>query len=298
MIEVVFSESVKGSMKVGKSYKKENFIKGGFAYIGKPPTIEELERKYEGKPLGGNSEDVVGITLSLDIGDISGNITGIKRKQFILEMLKNPLGINENELNEEYWRRAISDVQKLKESASNGESIRIWYSDAPYSICGFYYVVSLLRDEPCRLSAIKLPDYQIFENGQVKEYVSWGELLPGKFFEFLKYESEISHTERIFLADRWRKLQKENGPLRAVVNGKLVSVEEEFYDDFIRNEIPSHDFKMGRVIGEVLGKHGLGIGDWWVAQRIRRMVENEELEVITSHELEYQSTLRRTARKT
>lgn len=49
----------------------------------------------------------------------------------------------------------------------------------------------------------------------------------------------------------WQTLQRENAPLRAVLNGQLVSVPETLYDDFILREIAAEqdEFREANVIG-------------------------------------------------
>ena len=37
MLEVVFSDSAKGAMKMAKNYNKENMLSGAMGYIGKKP---------------------------------------------------------------------------------------------------------------------------------------------------------------------------------------------------------------------------------------------------------------------
>ncbi len=81
MLEVVFSDSEKGSMKAAKSYNAKAML-GGAYYIGEKPTKAELEKYFEGQAVGGNSQDVVNIGFSLDIGDISGEIDGMSDKTF------------------------------------------------------------------------------------------------------------------------------------------------------------------------------------------------------------------------
>jgi hypothetical protein len=64
MLEVVFSDSEKGSMKAAKSYNAKAML-GGAYYIGEKPTKAELEKYFEGQAVGGNSQDVVNIGFSL-----------------------------------------------------------------------------------------------------------------------------------------------------------------------------------------------------------------------------------------
>lgn len=295
MIEVVFSESTKGSMKIAKKYKKENMLNGAVAFIGEPLSKRELVRKFEGEALGGSSSDVIGVCINLDIGSISDDIFNEKRKKLIFQMLKSPICTDENheERSKKYWGDNIVDLNRLKECAQNGEHIRIWYSDAPHSLCGFYYINSVLKELPCKVSAIKLPEYQVQKNGTVVSYTSWGEISPGKFYKFLKFEKEISQIEKYYFAGRWRELQNENSDLRAVVNGKLISVNEDFYDYFIRINIPDTEFRMAKLIGEVLGRHQFVVGDWWIAQRIKKMIVNGELVVVSENEFDYEKILKR-----
>lgn len=295
MVEVVFSDSTKGSMKVAKNYKKENIIGGAIGYIGVPLSKKEFEEHFEGKALGGNSKEVIGVSFCLDIGDISKDTTSEERKKLLFEMFKNPF---ENQEREEkifanYWEENLVGLQKLNDSAKNGEHVRIWYSDAPYSMCGFYFLNSVLKEYNCKVTAIKLPKYQTQKNDTVISYSSWGEVAPGKFYQFLPLEAEISQLERKFIASEWVELQGQNAPIRAVVNGKLTSVAEDFYDYFIRLNIPEEEFIMARLIGEVLGRHQLSVSDWWIAHRIRNMITNGELKVISDNEFDYRKILKK-----
>lgn len=295
MIEVVFSDSTKGSMRVAKNYNKENMLSGATCYIGTPPSKDELEKSFEGKALGGTSDEVVGISFYLDIGDINDGATSNLRKDLIFEIFRDPYEEDEGNITwkHEYWEIITQDLEKIKVCAQNGENIRIWYSEAPYSICGFYFVNSILKDYDCKLSAVKLPQLEIKENNTIISYSSWAEVDPGKFHEFLRLEKEISSTEKKFLASRWRELEIENAPLRAVVNGKLVSVPEDFYDHFIRRSMLDGEFIVARLIGTVLGNHQLGISDWLVASRIEKMILNGELQVLSTDRFGYGRIIRK-----
>lgn len=299
MIEVVFSDSTKGSMKVAKNYNKENMVGGATCYIGTPPSKDELDKHLDGKALGGTSDEVVGISLYLDIGDIKSGATSNVRKELIYKMFRHPYEENEGDISwkTEYWHENLADIEKLKMCAKNGEHIRIWYSDAPYSICGFYYVISQLKEYTSKVTAVKLPKTKVKEENTIISYTSWAEVEPGKFFDFLPLEKEITITEKRFIASRWHELELENTPLRAVVNGKLVSVPEDFYDYFIRQSLLDGEFPVARLIGTVLGNYQLGIGDWLVAQRIDLMIANGEFEVVSDKEFGYSRILKRSNNK-
>ncbi|WFF71882.1 DUF3658 domain-containing protein [Proteiniclasticum sp. QWL-01] len=69
----------------------------------------------------------------------------------------------------------------------------------------------------------------------------------------------------IIVSDYWHDLMEENAPLRAIINGKITSVPEDFYDFIIIRNLPENDFIMARFIGKLLGEYSLGISDSWYA---------------------------------
>ena len=124
-------------------------------------------------------------------------------------------------------------------------------------------------------------------------YTSWGEMHAGKFYKFLPLEKELSSCEIQFFTSNWVELKEEKSTLRAVVNGKVIGVPEDFYDHLIRKEIPDGEFIMARLIGKILGKYPLGVGDWWYAKRINKMIEDGELMVVQKKKETYSQVLKK-----
>lgn len=99
----------------------------------------------------------------------------------------------------------------------------------------------------------------------------------------LSYQLSPTKFHPRFWASRWKTLQQENAPLRAVLNGQLASVPEDIYDPWVEREIAAEtgEFWEARVIGNVLGKYQLGIGDAWIALRIEEMLRAGKLQAVT-----------------
>ena len=108
----------------------------------------------------------------------------------------------------------------------------------------------------------------------------WGEVAPELFGHFLPQEKPVPPVVLRAMAQRWRELQQENAPLRAVVNGSVRSVGEDFYDPLIRRNLPEGRTKVAHIIGDVLGRERPGIGDVWLAERLRRMLSAGELRMV------------------
>ena len=120
-----------------------------------------------------------------------------------------------------------------------------------------------------------MPEYQVRQDVLIS-YQNWGEVASEEFSSFLSYEKTVSIDERQYYAIAWSKLREENSPLRAVVNGRLLSVPESFYDFLIWESITKKPVKENELIGNLLGKNQISIGDMWYAKRIDTLIEAEE----------------------
>lgn len=265
-------------MKVAKNYSEKSMIGGAIAYIGKKPSKCELKKMYEGKAIGGSSRDVVYIGFSLDVGSIRGEIDGIERKE-VFNNIWGCIDFDEKE-KERFFHMQREDLEKLLSAAMQGIPIRIWRSNAPFSACAYAFLCDALKNIDCKASVVSLPEYRETSNNTVVSYSSWSEIPPGQFYSFLSYERELSEAEKCMQASLWEDLKEENMPLRAIVNGKLISVPEDFYDHLIVKNIPNGEFVMARLIGNILCKHQLGVSDGWYALRIKKMIEENKLKVV------------------
>ena len=285
MLEVVFSDSTKGAMKIAKNYNEKSMLGGAIGYIGKKPTKAELKKQFEGQAIGGDSQDVVYIGFALDIGDISGEYDGIER-QNVFRKVWGRFDLDDNE-QKQFFHNQRKDMEKLLAAATNGTPIRIWKSNTPYSTCGFYFICNVLRNIDCEIGVVSLPEYKQVSENEIVTYSDWGEMNPGKFYQFLPLERQLAQSEKLMFSNRWCDLITENDSLRAVVNGKLISVPENFYDYIITKNIPNDDFIMARLIGKIIGNYELGVSDSWYALRIDKMIEENKLIFVENKDMSH-----------
>lgn len=304
MIEILFGDSACGSLKVAQHYGKGKYQGGSIGVIishadGSKPTKEEVEaarQEAEQKarlawenatPLGGNSADIYGFNLVLSVGDISENKPGIKRKQ-TLEHLYGVYPNNEGlYAAQEIFKRLNENLTTVRERAAAGEFLRIWYSNQPDEMCGLYWFMEQLdqwKVHSEQVSVVKLPEWEADEKENIIRKNSWGEVSPDEWYRYLPMQKPVTPVFKQSCASHWQELQEENAPLRAMLNGQLVSVSEKLYDDFILREIAAEgeEFQEAMIIGRVLGKYRLGIGDSWVAFRIEEMIHSGRLEVVSA----------------
>lgn len=233
---------------------------------------EELER--EAIPLGGSPNDVLTLSLGLDMGDIREPLGEVRYQ------LQRQWYDGENEIADRDWGRNLEAAERLK-ACGPGDTVRIWADRTPHSACGLLHAASLLKDTKAAVSVVFLPLWRETGDGKtLVSYLGWGEVEPELFGHFLSHEIPVPPVALGAMAHQWEALRRENAPLRAVVNGQVRSVREDFYDEMIRRHIPEGQTKIANIIGDVLGREKPGIGDVWLAERIRWMLSTGELRMV------------------
>lgn len=301
LIEIVFSESAYGSLKVGQSYGVGKYRGGSTSVFikkddGSQPSKEErhkAQRQAEEKarrdwesaiPLGSKANDIYCFDLAWSIGEITESEIGSQRRE-VLHKLRSiwPQHALDDEL-EINRLKDQTNFDAVLERCATGEPIRVWYSHNPDEMCGMYWLLSQLRPIKSRgpVFLVKLPEWEYREDGVICSHNGWGEIGPGEWGLYQTLQQEAMPAFFSLCAAKWSQLREENAPLRVFLNGQLQSASDTIYDSFILREIEKQPevFVEAIVVGNVLGKYQLGIGDAWVALRIEKMIEAGKLEVV------------------
>lgn len=291
MIEVLFNESEAGSMKIAKATRAMIAGDGPTAVFmagKKQPPLKEGTGWIDGSP-----NEVICLGFMLDIGDIKRPVCSTYRKELIYSIYAQNQWEEEDDFEEELKTLGNvyeKELNRLKEFLEEGESIRIWYSDAPYSRCGFYSLCQILQKYKNNVSAVKLPEY-VLKGQQITVYQSWNEVCAEEFAGFLPDEKKLSKEEIRMRAQNWTDLQEENTPLRAVINGKVLSVPEDFYDFLIWQELKNKKLKEARLIGNILLNTQIAISDSWYARRIEQHIRDGKIKIVKDAKNKYERIL-------
>ena len=266
MIEVVFSDSACGNLKAARRTWKSTIL----------PDDKDC--------------DVYCFNLTLSVGDISDNGIGTQRKNAIRKMLSAYGMIDMDGQIEEELTKAKFSLSALIERFMGGEEVRIWYSDNPDELCGMCWLMKQIQPLSCKTAVylVKLPTWEYEKDGTVIARQAWGEIDPCEWERYTAIQEKVSSAFISACAMQWKQLQIENAPLRVMLNSRLQSVPEDIYDSFILREIASQpeQFDVAVVIGNILGKYQLGIGDVWIYNRIDVMIRDGRLEVVLTNQTE------------
>lgn len=290
MIEVLFGESEAASMKVAKSTVMSIKADG-------PTSIFTAGKKQLPlcEPSGwieGTSAEVICLGFQLDIGNIQEEPDSPYRKKLLDSLYSYHRQIPatlQKELDTELHRQSScfgKELRRLLHFLEEGEPIRIWYSEAPYSHCGFYHLCSILWHYENEVCVVKLPEYRVHTDTIIIPQ-GWGDVAADEFAGYLPHKRLLSHNEQRRCAHLWNELRTDNSPLRAVINGRLCGVPESFYDFLIWKHLTTEPIKVARLIGELLGTYQLGISDTWYAKRIDAFIAKGKIEIIEDSENKY-----------
>lgn len=262
MIEVVFSQSACGSLKVAQHKDAQAFQNG-------------------------KARDVFCIDAAWSIGDITENEIGSDRRA-VFERLLSILPTEERTCQriDDAMLENRAALYEIRTRAARGEALRIWYSHNPDDMCGFHWLLALLRKIPTRgaVYTVRLPEWEYIDRDTLCSYVGWGEIAAGQWGRYLALQQQAQPALFSACAAHWQQLQKENAPLRIFLNGRLQSAPETIYDSFILQEIARQpqEFREANAVGNILGTYQLGIGDAWIALRIEQFIKDGLLEVLSA----------------
>lgn len=314
MLEVVFSQSVEGLLKytLGSQMQRGRTV-SAFVYNTEDSAMQQEQKKLQREmeereqrnwasavSLEMNASDIVCFSLALSVGEIDEDIIGAKREA----AMRLLLSIEPPEIADglaEQLEKTRGNLRKVLDCAANGEPIRIWVSKNPDEACGLYWLIAQLYQAGVKkpeITLASLPDYVERPDGTVVEYQGWGEVAPHEVGAFAMNGKKLPVNCVFAIAQRWKELQEENTPLRAILNGKLVSVPETQYDSFILRSLSEqeNEFYEASAIGNILAKNQLGVGDAWIALRIERFIEQGLFEPVTEPK-EGECSYRRILRK-
>lgn len=281
MIEILFAEGEACSIKCAKSRSKSLHSRknGPTAVLGKPP--QNLEQQEEWTAIPGTPDEVICLSYRMDIGDIRLPFDSAYRQELILDHMyggrfasaaKREMGRSELLYYQQYAR--------LQELIKDGCPVRIWYSHAPYAYCGLCWLCYVLGDKKADITVVCLPEYRIRADSVIVRYKSWNEVAAEEFGNFLRYQKKLTMPERRMYAIEWNKMLDAPTMLRAVVNGRLLSVPEDFYDFLIFQRLTKKPEKEARVVGDILIHSQIEVGDGWYFYRIRQLIQEGKIQAV------------------
>ena len=119
--------------------------------------------------------------------------------------------------------------------------------------------------------------------GGIAYFSTVNEVAPNLMPYFYQHRRQLTDTEQAALLTEWTRLQEENTPLRAMVDGKLQSVPADFYDAAILSCVPAEESSAALTVGRAIAKldeTGNRVGDMLIFARIRALARAGQIVIV------------------
>ena len=119
--------------------------------------------------------------------------------------------------------------------------------------------------------------------GGIAYFSTVNEVAPNLMPYFYQHRRQLTDTEQAALLTEWTRLQEENTPLRAMVDGKLQSVPADFYDAAILSCVPAEESSAALTVGRAIAKldeTGNRVGDMLIFSRIRALARAGQIVIV------------------
>lgn len=207
---------------------------------------------------------------ALDQGKVDTTNFWASRKEWIDDCFGNySPRQREKMLNEEKEK-----LSKVVTHARGNGSIRLWISNAAYSQCGYYWLISMLQEFDCEISVVELM-------GQSEKEESWGMVDPDTVRNAQGTARVLSREERNEIAEKWKKLCATDTPLRVMAEGELVGANEDYFDDVILSYAHDGEFSEIKLMSDVIGMSSHWLNDSFILKRIEWLISVGKLQVIS-----------------
>ncbi len=170
-------------------------------------------------------------------------------------------------------------LQRLDENPE--EKVWIWMGQNTHDVCGYYWLMSQLKEYHGRIEVLYLNNLPFFnEKGNIFYPTYLFEIQPKEFIKAKKLARPITLSEFEVDPDEWKKICNENSMVRFLEGGKkLVGKEVDFYDKDILVNVTGTAQKLTRLISNTLNKMKVKTGDVFLVWRIRELTAEGKLEV-------------------
>lgn len=273
MINISFSGSLTGSLKMADYYAKQ-----------------------ENSEIQNLKENLFSLwCLDMDLGDISELVLGNKRRNSFVGLN----GDGDFSYRQKRFDGVVKDIEKIEKMVKDGHEVRIWYSEQAKELCAFCWMLSLLDFwgvENKKILYVKLPQSILFDNGEYETFSNSGMFDSEHLTKLVFGQRYLTESFKEYHIRQWNKAQEENSRMRIVLNGQIVSVNEDFYDSIILSQIGKMDetFKEITAIANSLAETWTSID--FIAWRIDKMIESGLFEIVEEAE-NGEEYYRRTLRK-
>lgn len=178
-------------------------------------------------------------------------------------------------------RLTLHNLKKVLDSNTD-ETVWIWAGQNQHDVCGYYWLVSQLKEYAGRIFILYLNNLPfINEKGSIFYPTALHEIQPKEFLKAKKLARVISKSEWEIDPDEWLRLCAENATIRMLEGGKkVVSKEPGFYDMDILKSLTAEWQRGNKAVHNILAKMKIKTGDVFLLWRMKELAAEDKIEIL------------------
>jgi hypothetical protein len=240
-----------------------------------------------------NAPDVEVLKKAIELDEsMQGDVIQIK-DDYAVGPIKDIYTTEGTEARKQWWREVLAGgdydgkadtgdvddnktVAELKErlESNSGEIVWIWAAQNKHDVCGYYWLMSQLKDFQGRLYILYLNNLPFINEKGLIFYPEWLSHIPPKeYLKAKKLARQITLSEFEVDPDEWTRLQNEEKGVRLLEGGKkLTQRDYDFYDEDLKKFITTDWQKASKIIHQFLNKNKQTTGDAYVLWRLKQLL--------------------------
>lgn len=156
--------------------------------------------------------------------------------------------------------------------------IVLWQGDSCHDILASSWLMTYLADRNLEWSIIDLGRLSPEETNDDLPAVNLAMFSSKQIPQLYKYKQKLGTEAQQMYRDLWAAMRKENGDYRIKKDNEILSVSEDYHDEYILSQIPTVWTKATKVIGQVIGFSSHTITDTTSEWRIRHLIRSGKVE--------------------
>ena len=252
MIEIVFDEGIAANLRVIIRQSRSETEK----------LITFMNEREQASDAALN--DILCLQLHLDKGPINCGLDSDCRKKYIEEIYYEHYSYIDN----------LNRLEKVRELARKKNEFRIWVDNLPSSLLGLYCVCNELKNSSVDIYVM---DINVCVEGY-GNFFSWAQVETEVMLDLLGKEKKLSRDELNECINSWNKNVSSNWNLRSYINGSIVRIQDNFFDDIILGVFcENKDRTINEIIQSISEQYLTCMDDYYIIYRIKCLVNKKQL---------------------
>lgn len=201
------------------------------------------------------------------------NLDGLNQRIAYWKSVDEVLGFNFD--TNDFYQKSLGILNDLE-----SDEITIWVGDSCHDILATGWLLCYLEHKNFNWFIVDLATMESKDYPQDLPAINLAMYSPGQITELSKYRRPLTSDRKEYYNYIWQKACNENSHYRIKKGKEIVSVDEDYFDDYILSNLQNEFESASNVIGRILRDGRYRISDTTVEWNIKKLIAKEVIESI------------------